>query len=104
MIYRKIKNPHGKSQKVAEDFLNELLLSDVRLDPDSTHGEAQLTNLEYQLMLDVDRLIWSFRNTAGLPTIGTHYGGWESKDEELRGHCVARVVCFISQSYIWAPY
>ncbi|CAH1437986.1 unnamed protein product [Lactuca virosa] len=86
MIYRKIKNPHGKSQKAAEDFLNELLLSDVRLDPDSIYGEAQQTNLEYLLMLDVDRLIWSFRNTAGLPTIGTHYGGWESKDEELRGH------------------
>ncbi|KAK4407380.1 hypothetical protein Sango_0319000 [Sesamum angolense] len=35
-------------------------LNDVRLDPSSLHGQAQQTNLEYLLMLDVDRLVWSF--------------------------------------------
>jgi len=39
-------------------------------------------------MLDVDRLLWSFRKTAGLPTPGTPYGGWEDPKIELRGHFV----------------
>ncbi|KAK9078552.1 hypothetical protein SSX86_002609 [Deinandra increscens subsp. villosa] len=68
MMYKNIKNPDG-------GFLNELPLSDVRLDPDSVHGQAQQTNLEYLLMLDVDRLVYSFRITSGLPTIGMAYGG-----------------------------
>ncbi|GAU32557.1 hypothetical protein TSUD_218150 [Trifolium subterraneum] len=40
------------------------------------------------LMLDVDRLLWSFRKTAGLPTPGMPYGGWEEPKAELRGHFV----------------
>ncbi|KAF2312003.1 hypothetical protein GH714_027726 [Hevea brasiliensis] len=35
-------------------------------------------------MLDVDSLVWSFRKTAGLPTPGEAYGGWEAPDVELR--------------------
>lgn len=86
MMYRKIKNPRGG------EFLNELSLRDVRLDPDSIHGQAQQTNLEYLLMLDVDRLVYSFRITSGLPTVDIPYGGWESPDQELRGHFVGSFV------------
>ncbi|KAJ9540463.1 hypothetical protein OSB04_026969 [Centaurea solstitialis] len=88
IMYRKMKNLNGGSQ-FSGDFLRELPLSDVRLDPDSIYGQAQQTNLEYLLMLDVDRLVWSFRYTAGLQTIDVPYGGWESWDQELRGHFVA---------------
>uniref|UniRef100_A0A2P2MCZ6 Uncharacterized protein LOC8274414 n=1 Tax=Rhizophora mucronata TaxID=61149 RepID=A0A2P2MCZ6_RHIMU len=84
MMYRKMKSSHQSSG----DFLQEASLHAVRLDPSSVHWLAQQTNLEYLLMLDVDRLVWSFRKTAGLPTRGKPYGGWEAPDVELRGHFV----------------
>ncbi len=46
------------------------------------------TNLRYLRSLDPDRLLWTFRKNAGLPTPGTPYGGWEAPDCELRGHFV----------------
>ncbi|KAJ0457590.1 hypothetical protein HanIR_Chr15g0775451 [Helianthus annuus] len=67
MMYRKVKNPGACDSR---EFLNELPLSDVRLDLDSIYGQAQRTNLEYLLMLDVDRLAYSFRVTSGLLTVG----------------------------------
>ncbi|KAH9741539.1 proline-tRNA ligase (DUF1680) [Citrus sinensis] len=72
--------------KLPGDFLKEVSLHDVRLLPNSMHWRAQQTNLEYLVMLDVDRLVWSFRKTAGLPTPGAPYGGWEDQKMELRGH------------------
>lgn len=89
VLYRRIKSPQGHIS-AGEDFLQELSLHDVRLDPDSRHGEAQRTNLEYLLMLDVDQLVWSFRKQAGLQYPGKPYGGWESPDTELRGHFVGK--------------
>lgn len=88
MMYREMKNGKGKKSLIVGNLLSEVALGDVRLDPESIHGQAQQTNLEYLLMLDVDNLVWSFRKTAGLPTPGTAYGGWESPDQELRGHFV----------------
>lgn len=73
-------------------FLKEMSLHDVRIDPDSVHAQAQQTNLEYLLLLDLDRLVWSFRKTSGLQTIGEPYGGWEKPDCELRGHFVGEYV------------
>lgn len=86
MMDKKIKNlgEFGGSG----NFLKEVELKDVRLEPNSIHGHAQQTNLEYLLLLDVDRLVWSFRKTAGLSTPGVAYGGWEAPDCELRGHFV----------------
>lgn len=86
IMYRTIKNLGVFNPP--EGLLKEVSLHDVRLHEDSIHARAQLTNLEYLLMLDVDRLLWSFRKTAGLPTPGTPYGGWESPNTELRGHFV----------------
>ncbi|KAK9058566.1 hypothetical protein SSX86_023408 [Deinandra increscens subsp. villosa] len=99
MMYREMKSQRVKS-RVSGSFLNEVGLGDVRLDPDSVHGQAQQTNLEYLLMLDVDSLVWSFRKTAGLPTPGTAYGGWESPDQELRGHFVGHYLSATAQ--MWA--
>ncbi|XP_057798233.1 uncharacterized protein LOC131014320 [Salvia miltiorrhiza] len=95
MMYRKIKNSGG-----AKGLLNEVSLHDVRLDPNSLHGKAQQTNLDYLLILDVDSLLWSFRKTAGLDAPGKPYGGWESPDMELRGHFVGHYLSACAQ--MWA--
>ncbi|ESW03989.1 hypothetical protein PHAVU_011G057800 [Phaseolus vulgaris] len=98
MMYRQIKNT-GVS-KSPEGFLKEVPLGQVRLHEDSIHGRAQKTNLEYLLMLDMDRLIWSFRKTAGLSTPGTPYGGWEGPGVELRGHFVGHYLS--ASALMWA--
>ncbi|KAF2317728.1 hypothetical protein GH714_039687 [Hevea brasiliensis] len=92
VTYRKMKSLLESS----EHFLKEVSLHNVRLDSSSIQWRAQQTNLEYLLMLDVDRLVWSFRKTAGLPTPGTAYGGWEAPDCELRGHFVGSENAFSS--------
>ena len=87
MLYKKIKY---SNDKLRDSFLNEISLHNVRLDPQSLYGIAQQTNLEYLMILDVDSLVWSFRKTAGLPTPGNPYGGWEGPNVELRGHFVGQ--------------
>ncbi|KAJ7965222.1 DUF1680 domain-containing protein [Quillaja saponaria] len=98
LMYKKFKTMGGVEGP--GDFLTEVSLHDVRLDLNSIHGRAQQTNLEYLLMLDVDRLVWSFRKTAGLPTPGKAYGGWESASNELRGHFVGHYLSASAQ--MWA--
>ena len=118
MLYRSLKGqlvggaamPASASDAAAgagPPFLEEVSLHDVRLDPDgdAAYGRAQRTNLEYLLLLDVDRLVWSFRSQAGLPAPGEPYGGWEKPDSELRGHFVgtyvhAASVCALSLSLV----
>ncbi|CAA0805769.1 Putative glycosyl hydrolase of unknown function (DUF1680 [Striga hermonthica] len=99
ILYKKTEGSNGVGGFGA-GFLKEVSLHDVRLDPSSIHGVAQQTNLEYLLMLDVDRLVWSFRETAGLETRGEPYGGWESPSIELRGHFVGHYLSASAQ--MWA--
>ncbi|GER38331.1 non-reducing end beta-L-arabinofuranosidase [Striga asiatica] len=99
ILYKKTKGSDGVGG-FGVGFLKEVLLHDVRLDPSSIHGVAQQTNLEYLLMLDVDRLVWSFRKTAGLETRGEPYGGWEAPSIELRGHFVGHYLSASAQ--MWA--
>ncbi|XP_030458448.1 uncharacterized protein LOC115679049 isoform X2 [Syzygium oleosum] len=98
MTYRKLKN--SAESNSPGDFLKEVSLHDVRLDPSSVQWRAQQTNLEYLLLLDVDSLVWSFRKTAGLPTPGTAYGGWEKPTCELRGHFVGHYLS--ATAHMWA--
>ncbi|XP_057798241.1 uncharacterized protein LOC131014325 [Salvia miltiorrhiza] len=101
VMYRKMKNAGGESgRESGGGFLREISLHDVRLEPKSVHGVAQQTNLEYLLMLDVDRLVWSFRRTAGLEAPGEPYGGWEAPNVELRGHFVGHYLSASAQ--MWA--
>ncbi|XP_017257288.1 uncharacterized protein LOC108226805 isoform X2 [Daucus carota subsp. sativus] len=86
--------------KVPKGLLKELPLRNVRLGSNSIYGRAQQTNLEYLLMLDVDRLVWSFRKTASVPTPGCPYGGWEAPNVELRGHFVGHYLSASAQ--MWA--
>ncbi|PHT68392.1 hypothetical protein T459_27879 [Capsicum annuum] len=98
IMYRKIKNSGGLRE--VDGLLNEVSLHDVRLEPNSLYGIAQQTNLEYLLMLDVDRLVWSFRETSGLEKPGEPYGGWEKPDSEVRGHFVGHYLS--ATAHTWA--
>ncbi|XVF60825.1 hypothetical protein PTKIN_Ptkin08bG0079200 [Pterospermum kingtungense] len=97
--WAKMRRKIGRFQ-VPNDFLREMPLQAVRLDPKGLHGEAQQTTLEYLLMLDVDRLVWSFRKTAGLPTPKHPYAGWEEPNGDLRGHFVGHYLSATAQ--MWA--
>ncbi|XP_065196675.1 uncharacterized protein LOC135828155 [Sycon ciliatum] len=69
--------------------IEEFPMVDVQLTMGSAFMQATELNLEYLLMLEPDRLLYSFRVTANLSTQGAQpYGGWEAPDVELRGHFV----------------
>ena len=73
-------------------------LTDVQLTPGSKHYAAFLLNAQYLLSLDVDRLLYSFRTTAGVDTHGAQpYGGWESPDYVCHGHFVGHAL----MAYAW---
>ncbi len=57
----------------------------VRLGP-GIFQEQEKINAEYLDSLSVDRLLHSFRVTAGLASTATPYKGWEDPTCELRGH------------------
>lgn len=48
--------------------------------------DALEANRKFLLMVPNNRLLHSFRLTAGLPSTATPLGGWEAPDCELRGH------------------
>ncbi|XP_062223810.1 uncharacterized protein LOC133922468 [Phragmites australis] len=102
MLYRKLRGGAGEPRPggAAGAFLSEASLHDVRLEPGTLYWRAQQTNLEYLLLLDVDRLVWSFRTQAGLTAPGTPYGGWEGPDVQLRGHFVGHYLSATAK--MWA--
>ena len=57
----------------------------VRLGP-GIFQEQEEINARYLDSLKVDRLLHSFRATAGIPSSVTPYKGWEDPTCELRGH------------------
>ena len=60
-------------------------MSNVRLGP-GTFSTAAEANRRYLKTLPPDRLLHTFRLTAGLPTSAEPLGDWEKPDCELRGH------------------
>ncbi|HMA43168.1 MAG TPA: beta-L-arabinofuranosidase domain-containing protein [Gemmatimonadales bacterium] len=60
-------------------------LSAVRILP-GPFLEAMQVNRRFLLAQDPDRLLHTFRLTAGLPTTAEPLGGWEAPANELRGH------------------
>jgi DUF1680 family protein len=60
-------------------------LADVRL-LDGPFRHAMDLDRQYLLSLDVDRLLHTFRLTAGLPSSAQPLGGWEEPKSEVRGH------------------
>ena len=57
----------------------------VRLAPGIFNQQAEI-NARYLDSLSVDRLLHSFRVTAGISSSATPYKGWEDPTCELRGH------------------
>ncbi len=60
-------------------------MTEVRL-TDSIFKQQAEYNQQYLASLSTDRLLHSFRLTAGITSTATPYGGWEKPDCELRGH------------------
>ncbi|GJT85733.1 glycosyl hydrolase [Tanacetum coccineum] len=63
-------------------------------------GDISELDVHVPNMLDVDRLVYSFRETASLPNFEVAYGGWEAPDQELRGHFVGHYLSALAQ--MWA--
>jgi DUF1680 family protein len=60
-------------------------LTSVRLSP-GIFPEQEEINARYLDSHTADRMLHSFRLTAGIASSATPYGGWEAPDCELRGH------------------
>ena len=73
-------------------------LADVRL-LDGPFKHAEELNAKYLLSLEPDRLLHSFRLTAGMPTTAMPYGGWEEPKCELRGHSVGHYLSGCALAY-----
>jgi len=73
-------------------------LDEVRL-LEGPFRDAMIRDQEYLLSLDQDRLLHTFRLTAGLPTTAQPLGGWELPDVELRGHAVGHYLSAVSIMY-----
>jgi DUF1680 family protein len=75
----------GESAQFVSGRIESFPMTQVRLLKGEVQAAAEI-NQRYLDSLAVDRLMYSFRATAGLNTPGTPYGGWEKPDCELRGH------------------
>ena len=79
----------SRQQRLSRLPLELLPLGGVVLTPgESPLAEAAATNTAYLASMDPDRLVFSFRATAGVaqPSGAQHYNGWEHPGSELRGH------------------
>jgi hypothetical protein len=85
-LLARVASGHSVS-KESEDSgrLTPLPLGSVRLNP-GIFREQEETNARYLDSLSVDRLLHSFRVTAGIASSALPYGGWEAPSCELRGH------------------
>lgn len=78
-------------------------MSQVRLSPGSIFFEAEEWNRGYMSRLAADRLLYTFRQNAGLPVgLAQPLGGWEQpengqRSSELRGHFVGHYLSALAQ-------
>ena len=75
----------GLKASPSQPAVQPFALRDVRL-LDSPWSALMEKNRQYLHALESDRLLHTFRLTAGLPSSATPLGGWETPDVELRGH------------------
>lgn len=73
-------------------------ITDIKL-LDGPFKHAEELNEKYLLSLEPDRLLHTFRLTAGVPTSASPYGGWEKPDCELRGHAVGHYLSGCALAY-----
>lgn len=76
-------------------------LSDVSLGEETLQARAAALNQRYLIdVLDLDRLLWSFRTNAKLDAPGTPYlGSWEDPTSELRGHFVGHYMSALALAW-----
>jgi DUF1680 family protein len=73
-------------------------LSAVRLQP-GPFLDNMNRQLAYFRFVDADRLLHTFRLTAGLPTSAQPCGGWETPTTELRGHSTGHLLSGLALAY-----
>lgn len=73
-------------------------LKEVRL-LDGPFRDAMLRDQKFLLSIDSDRLLHTFRLTAGLLSSAKPLGGWEAPDVELRGHSLGHFLSACSLMY-----
>ncbi|MBT2291878.1 glycoside hydrolase family 127 protein [Paenibacillus albidus] len=74
-------------------------LGDVTLQP-SLFTENRDREYAYLDSLDIDRLLYSFRATAGLDTRrATPLTGWDAPNDKLRGHSTGHYLSAVAQAY-----
>ena len=71
--------------------LEPFALNEVTLQ-EGPFAEARDLNRSYMLRLPNERLLHSFRITAGISSTAEPLGGWESPSSELRGHFVGHYI------------
>lgn len=87
-----------EDDETVEEYTDEI----VRILPGNEFYTAQEQMRRYLLGVDDDRMLYHFRRTSGLDTLGAENpGGWESDDGKLRGHTTghylsALALCFHS--------
>jgi hypothetical protein len=75
----------GVNHEVVVPLASPFPLKDVKLLPGAFSAAADV-NRKYLKTLPSDRLLHTFRLTAGLPSSAEPLGDWEKPDCELRGH------------------
>ena len=78
-------SPKALGHEVAASRAVQFSLKNVRLQPGAFSAAAE-ANRKYLKTLPPDRLLHTFRLTAGLPSSAEPLGEWEKPDCELRGH------------------
>jgi len=73
-------------------------LADVKL-LNGPFKHAEELNENYLLSLEPDRLLHTFRLTAGIPTSAQPYGGWEEPKCEVRGHAIGHYLSGCALAY-----
>jgi DUF1680 family protein len=97
--------PHGLFAAPAKEAVSFAVrpfpLADVRL-LESPYTAMMERNRQYLHALDSDRLLHTFRLTAGLPSSAEPLGGWEAPKVELRGHFLGHYLSGCAQTAVSA--
>ena len=97
------EGPIEFSGKPAAPVVEPFPMRSVKLLPGSAYHDAQEWNRGYMARLAADRLLYTFRANAGLPTgAAKPLGGWEQpengqRSSELRGHFVGHFLSATAQ-------
>jgi DUF1680 family protein len=85
----------------SKNHLVPFALDEVQLTPGTRLADATLKNAQYLLSLDNDRLLYNFRQYAGVDLRkASPYGGWEAPTGFCRGHFVGHYLSACSKAQL----